>query len=224
MLYIYIVRLPDSDIIGKKFGRLTVIACESYIYPSGRKARKFICSCSCGNKTSVLLYDLLNKKTRSCKCLSREMSLARSTTHAMSKTAEYKIWAGVIKRCTNKNDLAYKLYGMRGITVCERWKNSFENFFADMGMRPSPKHSIDRIDNNGNYEPGNCRWATTKEQSRNTRRTLRIEFNGKVQCVADWAKELGVNRSSLLDRIQKLNWPIEKVLTQPMSTKYRSKK
>jgi hypothetical protein len=128
----------------------------------------------------------------------------------MKGTAVYKTWKGMRDRCTRETHKDYPHYGGRGISVCQRWQ-SFEAFYEDMGDRPSPHHSIDRIDNSKGYEPGNCRWATTNEQARNTSRTIHVEFGGKSQCITDWARELGLPQESLRRRIKK-GWPLEKAL------------
>jgi hypothetical protein len=116
------------------------------------------------------------------------------------KTPEYRAWSAMKLRCANPNNEQYHNYGGRGITVCDRWRQSFAAFLVDMGPRPSPRHSIDRIDNNGNYEPGNCRWATSREQNRNRRNNIVLTHDGRTMCLADWARELGVPRGTLLAR------------------------
>lgn len=140
-----------------------------------------------------------------------------TVTHGLSRTLEYRIWRGMITRCTNPNRESWKKYGGRGISVCARWRSSFESFLADMGPRPSPRHSIEREDNDGNYEPGNCRWATATEQGRNTRRTKLWEHDGRRLTVMGWSEVTGMSERALWGRIQ-LGWPIERVLTEPIGT------
>lgn len=122
------------------------------------------CLCSCGNQTTVRGAHLRGSDCQSCGCL----ALEGKTLHGLSKTTEHVIWSGILQRCENKNNHGYRNYGGRGIKVCSRWKD-FENFYADMGRRPSSKHSIDRINNDGDYEPNNCRWATVSQQLANRR-------------------------------------------------------
>jgi hypothetical protein len=125
-----------------------------------------------------------------------------------------RAWAHMISRCHNENDKSFKNYGARGIQVCERWRNSFDTFFTDVGMRPGTGYSLDRINNDGNYEPSNCRWATVEEQHRNTRETRLITAFGKTQCMADWAKEIGMEPTGLMRRLN--CWSVEKALTTPV--------
>lgn len=134
-----------------------------------------------------------------------------------NRAPEYGAWSNMIQRCHHPPHPYYKYYGARGITVCNEWRNSFEKFIADMGLRPSPKHSLDRIDNAGNYEPGNCRWATSMEQMSNTRRNRLITFRGKTQHRAAWARELGMYENTISQRIAK-GWPVELALTTPSNS------
>lgn len=131
----------------------------------------------------------------------------------MSKLPEYETWGRIRQRCTNPKNPAFPDYGARGIRMCERWA-SFENFYADMGPRPSPKHSIDRRDNNGDYSPENCRWATLKQQSRNKRNNVWIEHDGKRMILEDWATETGLPRTTLEQRVWRA-WPDDLVVTAP---------
>lgn len=136
--------------------------------------------------------------------------------HGMTRTAEYQAWVSMRSRCYRKSYHLYRRYGGRGIVVCEQWLNSFEDFYADMGNRPSSRHSLDRINNDGNYEPGNCRWATTLEQGRNKSLCRVIEWNGRRQTLTEWAMDLGISPSSLSRRLR--TWPISNALTKPART------
>lgn len=135
------------------------------------------------------------------------------TKHGMSRTRVYRIWIGMHARCTNPNHCKWHMYGANGVSVCARWK-SFENFFEDMGHPPTLTHSIDRYPNKGgNYEPGNCRWATKREQMENTARTRYITHNGKTQCLKAWARELGISHKTLWNRIER-GWTIAEAMNQ----------
>lgn len=136
-------------------------------------------------------------------------------THGMGKTSEYSIWSMMKDRCVNPNSTAFSYYGGRGIRVCDRWLESFENFFEDMGKRPSKKHQLDRIDNDGDYSPENCQWRTVKQQHRNKRNNVWIEFDGKKKILSDWAREYGLAPKVLHGRIS-LGWSMERALTEPV--------
>ena len=150
-----------------RYGRLTA---KYQVKRNKHNQIQWFCECSCGNTCVVVGYNLTTGHTTSCGCLQKEILSINRKTHGKSLLVEYKIWIDMKKRCYNKKATAYKDYGGRGIIVCLMWKNSFENFLADMGERPSNKHSIDRKDNDGNYEPGNCKWSTKTEQANNTRK------------------------------------------------------
>jgi hypothetical protein len=152
---------------GHRFGRWLVVGFAG----RGKKSAEFwLCRCDCGSSGRVRSDALRNGHSRSCGCLRRDVSRESRLRHGerRTKTSEYTAWTNLLGRCTNHNQQNYRLYGGRGISVCERWKQ-FENFLADVGRKPGPGYSIDRIDNDGNYEPGNCRWATASEQRRNQR-------------------------------------------------------
>lgn len=160
------------DYVGQVFGRITVLAKA----PSVGYANRWACRCACGTEWVVYGAALISGRSTSCGCRLREVAKERHLSHGESRrglhSPEYKAWRGIKQRCLRPSFRFWKDYGGRGITVCERWRYSFENFLADMGRKPSAKHSIDRIDVDGNYEPHNCRWATRIEQAQNKRNTI----------------------------------------------------
>lgn len=173
-------------------------------------------TCRCG--TSVEIPPDRLGKTRSCGCITSELITKSKITHGASRryrwTPEYRTWAGMIVRCENPNVARYDRYGGRGIRVCERWRSSFEAFLEDMGFRPSPSMSIDRFpDNDGNYEPGNCRWATKKEQARGRRRF--IEAFGERLSLGEWAAKLGVKPNVIVSRLH-IGWSAERAVSEPL--------
>lgn len=154
-----------KDISGLRSGRLIAIELSKI----NSRGAFWVCICDCGNKSIVIGSNLRNGRTKSCGCLRKELLIKRNTSHNMSKSAPYRTWRAMKNRCYNKKHPQYHDYGGRGVAVCDRWLNSFENFYSDMGDKPTSQHSIDKIDNNGNYEPKNCRWATATQQVRNQR-------------------------------------------------------
>lgn len=142
------------------------------------------------------------------------MTKQNNLIHGMSYTVYYRTWSNIKSRCLNKNTKFYKDYGGRGIKICDRWLNSFENFYEDMGERPSNKHSLDRIDNDGDYCKENCRWATWIQQSRNSRNTRMITYKGETYCLTKWAEMLDIKYSALIYRLNK-GWNVEDVFNKP---------
>ena len=200
------------DISGKIFGYLTALYRYGTAHgktkrPSGKQwsaGATWLCQCVCGKTKVVLCSNLRNGSTKSCGCLSATMQSKNQTIHG--NPPEYSVWAGMIQRCYNPKETAsFSRYGARGISVCDKWKCNFLSFFADMGPRPSPKHTLERIDNDGNYEPSNCRWATRTEQARNRRSTRYIEFRGQTKPLAEWAEVLGIS-------VWKLRWRLDRGL------------
>jgi hypothetical protein len=194
---------------GTVFGRLTVVR-PAQRRP-GSQHRRYECVCDCGTMRTIPATSLRTGRTKSCGCIARERIGSVSRTHGQTGTALYRIWNGMMGRCRNPKNKDYPRYGGRGIKVCERWC-SFENFFADMPPRPSPRHSIGRLDNSKGYEPGNVRWETPTEQQNNLRSNHRITRNGETLTVKQWADRLGINDQTIHERIKR-GWPIEKVLS-----------
>ncbi len=198
------------NLVGQKFHRLTVI---SRTINSKQGNTQWTCLCNCGNKVIVIGVNLNHNRTKSCGCLNRELLIKTNTTHGLRKTPEYRSWSDIIQRCLNPNNKRYNNYGGRGIKVCQHWNNSFEAFIKDMRFKPTPKHSIERINNNGNYEPSNCKWATSSQQARNTRRNQNLTFKGKTLCVIDWCQHFNNTKTSTAYNRLKLRWPIEKIFS-----------
>lgn len=189
----------ELNITGKKFNKLTTI---KFICKNGHQNRaKWLFRCDCGNEKILDKGKVTGGYTKSCNCLmikEQERFVKNATTHSLSggrskKRPEYNAWVGIKRRCLNVNDASYHNYGGRGIKVCNRWKDSFKNFWDDMGKRPSKKHSIDRINNDGNYEPNNCRWATDLQQMRNKRGLRLITIDNQTKCLTEWAEHLNLD-------------------------------
>lgn len=198
--------MKKLNIIGLRFERLTVLS----ELPERTKQGKvlFECKCDCGNIINVIGSKLKNGWTKSCSCLQKEkakLATPPNKTHGLSKTLIYSTYYTMISRCNNINNESYPHYGGRGITVCERWMESFENFISDMGEKPTKNHSIDRIDVNGNYEPSNCRWATKIEQENNKTDNRIIFHKGKNYTIAQLSKLLNINYSTLWNRTVRKN-------------------
>jgi hypothetical protein len=208
---------------GDTFGRFTVIReADPITFPSGSK-RQFLCRCECGTKQPVTAQSLVNGRSASCGCLKNELASKRATKHGHSKggvrSPEHSAWHSILQRCHNQKNKRFSEWGGHGIKVCDRWQgeSGFANFLADMGKRPSKRHSIDRFpDNNGDYQPGNCRWATMKEQCNNKRNNHLVTFRGKTQTMTQWSEETGISYAALRDRIVCQQWPIERALTEPV--------
>jgi len=173
-----------------------------------------LCECDCGNLTLVRPDMLKSGNTQSCGCLSEEALKMPRPRHGLSHTKVHRAWTSIRMRCENTSSPKYENYGGRGIRVCDSW-HSFENFLADMGQPPSASHSIDRINNDGDYAPDNCHWATHKEQSRNKTTSHNITFNGKTQCIRSWEDDIGMVAGTLAARIRR-GWSVEDAITRPV--------
>jgi len=189
----------------KKGDRLSPGSMLVFVMDVESRRRKALFICDCGNEHIATIDSVKRELTKSCGCFYH---------HGMVGTPEYKSWAGMIQRCTNAKDKRYTEYGGRGISVCDEWI-SFKAFYSSMGDKPGENYSIDRIDNNGNYEPGNCRWATKTQQSRNTRSNVIIKYNGETKCLKEWSETLGLGYKALWYRIN-CGWTVERAFTTPI--------
>lgn len=205
-----------DEILGgvKRFGRLVVLAeAEPKVRPGKGVIRRIRCRCDCGDERSYVLANIKRGASKSCGCLTREINRSRFLTHGESRnkrtggiSAEYRVWLHINGRCHTPSDTGYHNYGGRGIAVCPEWRDSYERFLADMGRRPSDEHQIDRIDNDGNYEPGNCRWVTFDVQCRNKRTNRWVMLDGEKMILEDAARKLGLTSQapSVMRRCQPL--------------------
>jgi len=191
-----------------KYGRLTVIGAST-----GGKSPKVLCRCECGTEKLIATGSIRSGDTRSCGCLHKETAGAHLKKHGMFNRPEHTVWRKMVERCTSPKCKDFPRYGGRGVGVCAAWLESFANFYADMGPRPDGM-SIDRIDNDGNYEPANCRWATKAQQSANRSDNVHIEHCGRRQTLTQWANEAGLRPGTLWHRIR-AGWPAERALTTP---------
>lgn len=205
------MEIPPQESLGKRFGRLIVM--QVLGVSSDHRMRVF-CICDCGTEKVIKLNSLRTNETKSCGCLRREMATQGSVTHGQHGTPEYQSWRGMLDRCRNKNHTSFANYGGRGISVCPEWSNSFESFLSSMGNRPTGT-TLDRIHNDGNYEPGNCQWASNEKQAMNTRRAKLLVFNGEIKTISQWSRDSGIQRRTIGMRL-KHGWSIERTLTEPV--------
>lgn len=204
---------PDRQkYLGARFGKLVVIG--------EGEGNKLLCYCECATEKLISLSNLLSGKSNSCGCMVRKSTIKRCTKHGhksrKSPSGIYISWERMIQRCENTHDKNYDLYGGRGITVYSEWRKDFTNFLQDMGPTWREGLTLDRINSNGNYEPFNCRWATQKQQCRNSSRNRLLYFNGKSQCLAQWAEELNIPYKTLSGRMNRHKWTVDRALTQPV--------
>jgi len=196
------------NLLGYRFGN---IICIEYVWDAEKDASSWICKCDCGNTKKVTTCSLRAGTTRSCGCLHKKQLSDMMKTHGLSKSKEYKVWCAMIERCTKPTNKSFCNYGGRGIKVSDKWMK-FVNFIKDMGMRPTNAHTLERIDNNGDYTAVNCKWATRAEQRRNCRRVNWITINGEKLCLTDWCKKIGISRKTVRQRIAK-GLTIEQAIT-----------
>jgi hypothetical protein len=211
-MLLYNADMPISNLQGQRFGRVLVGA-RSTNDDFGRV--RWRCNCDCGSTVVIIGNHLASGNTKSCGCISREKKALRFTQHGYYGTPTHTSWQTAKQRCFNPNSPEFHNYAGRGITMCQKWANDFAEFLRDMGERPNGK-TLDRIDNDGNYEPGNCRWATPRQQLNNTRRNMVLELNGERMTAIQWSRHLGLSARTIHDRIRK-GWTVERVL----STRHR---
>jgi hypothetical protein len=192
---------------GQRFGLWTLVRRDE------ADGERWICRCHCGTKRPVGSFNLLYGKSRSCGCGPRSYYKGK---HGHCRHPLYGTWKQMNYRCHNKSHSCYKRYGARGIVVCDRWRKSFTAFADDMGPKPGPGYTVDRIDNNGPYSPDNCRWASHRQQGRNMSRNRLVTFRGRTLTVAEWAEVLGISPSSMRYRLEKAGWTIERALSTPV--------
>lgn len=198
-----------KNLTGRRFGKLSVISYAGRV----NGAHSWNCQCDCGGFKVVNSQCLAHGLTASCGCLMSN----RHASHHMTSTKEYRAWCHMKERCYRPACKEYRNWGARGIKVCDRWLNSFENFFADVGPAPSARHSLDRFPNaEGNYEPGNCRWATQKMQMRNTRETKFLTYHSIRRPLREWAEMLNVSPLTLWSRVNR-GWPDDEVIGRPFN-------
>ena len=201
---------------GRKFGRLTVIR---RLVNDKRGQTRWLCLCDCGLEKELRGSKITRGETRSCGCLIRDTHTEHGQALAGKPTPEYMIWGSIIRRTTSlkEGDPGYENYKGRGIGVCERWRD-FRNFVADMGPRPSPKHTIERVDNNEGYSAENCRWASWVEQSRNRRSNRLPTHKGETKCMAEWSEITGIEYGAIKSRLQR-GWDVARSLETPVQTR-----
>lgn len=206
-----LVREPRVDLSGQRFGRLLVLSRLIDVADGSLNAR-FECLCDCGTMAVVRSYDLVSHAARSCGCLRKETTRDRASTHGLSHLPEYHIWMDMRARCGRQTNKAYANYGGRGIRVSPEWNESFECFLRDVGRRPGPEYSLDRIDVNGNYSPGNVRWATKQTQANNTRANRRLTAFGRTKTLSEWARQYSIPVAALGYRINRRGMSLEAAL------------
>lgn len=207
------------DLTGKRFGRWTVL---SYAGNCGRYIPRWLCRCDCGTEREVIGKDMVAGKSVSCGCYFSEQVKLWNVKHGLSHDQTFNIYRHMIARCHNEKGARYADYGGRGITVCQRWRDSYEAFLDDMGPRPSPKHEIERKNNDGNYEPDNCIWATRHVQARNKRSSRFLEHNGERMVIVDWERRQGFLIGTISKRLIH-GWTVEEAITTPVGSVRRKR-
>ena len=198
----------QKDITGQKFGSLTAI---KFCYKKNNRYF-WLFKCACGNEKIINKANVISGLTQSCGCYFKKIIKKCNKTHGLSNTRIFSIWLGIKNRCCNINEPAYKNYGGRGITICKEWENDFKTFYDwSMANGYQDNLTIDRINNNGNYEPSNCRWADKKIQANNQRNTVKITYKGQQKSLTEWAEQYNINKGTLRQRLKR-GWEVEKAL------------
>lgn len=214
------VKLPKIlNLTGKRYGRLKVV---KYIgIKDTHKA--YLCKCDCGNEKIMKSSDLRSGRVRSCGCYRTQYMINKNTTHGLRKHRLYGIWNNIKSRCTNPNSDSYNRYGGRGIKMCAEWKDNFKAFY-DWSMENGYKENltIDRINNDGNYEPDNCRWVTDKKQANNRNNNKNFTLNNETKTLTEWCEHFNINYRTVQDRLKR-GWSIKRALTEPVQSKFKSK-
>lgn len=203
------------NLLGRHFKRWRVVAFAGVV----NKKRRWKCICDCGIIRTVTTDALISGISGSCGCLQKEAASKHNRTHGLNRTPEHNSWGHMKQRCLNKKCANYSGYGGRGIKICKRWLK-FENFISDMGKRPGPRFTIERIDNDGDYKPGNCRWATHKEQVNNQGSNTMVTLDGITKNVSQWALEIGVSAKLLNERLRH-GWNVEEAFSIPRGYRFR---
>ncbi len=200
------------DLTGQRFGRLQVVG--------PLEGDQWLCVCDCGEERKVLGVNLRSGRSTSCRCNQRKVAAQLQYKHGEGKrgeqSSEYRVWMGMISRCENPNEACYPRYGGRGIRICPEWRSSYVVFLRDVGRRPTPQHTLERIDNAGNYEPKNVRWATKSEQARNRRSTRLVTYKGKKMSLIEAAEQAGVPYKRLWESMGKYGLTLEEGIARSL--------
>lgn len=217
--------VEDDDIVGKRFGKLTVL---EYAGKDKHRCKLFRCVCDCGKETITRKSRIIDGTVKSCGCMSSDVWSKMTYKHGYARHGEYNrlyaIWSHMIDRCHNPKNPSYRNYGKRGITVCDEWKNDVNSFMEWANKNGySDNLSIDRIDNNKGYSPDNCRWADRETQGNNKRNNIVLEYHGERKTITQWSKIIGISRGTLAGRYYS-GWSVEKILTEPLHNNCKQRK